>query len=636
MKLTFVILFLALFSAAGSKDKVLNYPVPAIPEKMKQDAYAVCRDYSHVFEIKNYGSAVEKVKIVITILNEKGDDFSTFRLPYSPLIKITSINGKSYNALGLQDEKLKSSSIHDVNFTSSGAMYDDYRMKVAEFKGENYPYTIEYQYEIEYVGLLNYPTWTPIDDYRISVEKSSFKIIWPEKLQIRYKELNLPANCKTVKKEEGKNIIEWKLDTIAAIREEPYMPEIKSVVPVVITAPVQFDYEGTSGNMTSWNEFGKWNWKLNEGRDVLPPQRKAEIRDITGVIKDTLQAVRKLYEYMQKRTRYVGIQLGIGGFQPFPAETVDRLGYGDCKALSNYMKAILKCVDIPSIYTLAGVGYNEGIQYADFPSIGQNNHAVLCVPLKNDSIWLECTSQTNPCGYFSTYSANRTVMLVTNKGGILTKTPLLNAKQNGLSRKAELNVEADGSMNGTVKVLYSGYQYDSVEDNITKGYPEQEKELLSNISIPGVKISQLNYSAKKERIPSVLETYSVSSSLFATKSGNRMFITPNVFNKISVAPEKNETRKYPFEKKYDFFDSDSVIIKLPAGFQIETIPKQKTYDTEFGKYNATFSFSNNTLVYVREMTYTSGKWPKEKYGDFTAFYTNILNADRARLVLKQP
>ena len=218
-------------------------------------------------------------------------------------------------------------------------------------------------------------------------------------MEIRFREQNLPAGCRTEKTVKGIRTLEWKIDSLRALREEPLSPKLVQLTPSVITAPVRFDYCETSGSMNSWSDFGQWISQLIENRDQLPPARTKEIKEMVSGIKDSAQIVRTLYEYMQKRTHYVGIQLGIGGFQPFPAETVDRLGYGDCKALSNYMKALLKVAGIRSDYTVAGASNSQGITMTDFPTANQCNHVILCVPFKKDTIWLECTSQTTPCGY---------------------------------------------------------------------------------------------------------------------------------------------------------------------------------------------------------------------------------------------
>ena len=59
-----------------------------------------------------------------------------------------------------------------------------------------------------------------------------------------------------------------------------------------------------------------------------------------------------LYKYMQDKVRYVSVQVGIGGWQPIEAETVDRLSCGDCKALANYMESLLDVAGIKTIILL--------------------------------------------------------------------------------------------------------------------------------------------------------------------------------------------------------------------------------------------------------------------------------------------
>lgn len=636
MKSVFFLLLVYFILPCNAKEKNdAIYAVSSIPEQLKKDAHAICREYRHEFELKDYGKAIERVKVVVTVLDEKGEQFGNLMVFYDKFIKVISISGKSYDAFGFQDNKLKNSSITDLNITSSGTLFDSNRMKIASFETDTYPYTIDYQYEIEHNGLLGYPIWQPIEDFNYAVEKSSFVVSWPETMEIRIKELNITENCRTLKKENGKNILEWKIDTLSAIDDEPYSPEIFTIVPQVLIAPSQFVYDDHPGLMTTWNDFGAWVWKLNEGRDQLPLQRQEEIRKLVGEIKDTASVVKQLYEYMQKRTRYVGIQLGIGGFQPFPAETVDRLGYGDCKALSIYMMSILNCVGIHSVYTIAGIGNNPGILYTDFPSVNQNNHAVVCVPLDKDTLWLECTSQSQPCGYFNISSANRKVLLITENGGILAKTPLLKAKQNKQIRISEMEIAPEGSMKGVVNTHYSGYQYDFVSSIITESYKEQEKRVLEELAIPGLKISNIKYYEDKRTLPSAMESFSISSDLFASKSGTRLFIPLNVFNKRKSSPQKIENRKLPIILDFSYHDSDSLTFLLPEGFQTESLPKGKTLKTEFGEFNFTITQIEKTVTYTREITINKGEWPKEKYVDFVDFFSRIVEFDKAKLILKK-
>ncbi len=83
-----------------------------------------------------------------------------------------------------------------------------------------------------------------------------------------------------------------------------------------------------------------------------------KVHELTDHLTDKRQKVFALYDYLQKNTRYISVQLGIGGWQPFPADYVATKRYGDCKALSNFMVALLKEAGIKA--QLCGDLWREG------------------------------------------------------------------------------------------------------------------------------------------------------------------------------------------------------------------------------------------------------------------------------------
>ena len=88
-------------------------------------------------------------------------------------------------------------------------------------------------------------------------------------------------------------------------------------------------------------------------------------------------------------------------------------------------------------------GKDKQVQYPDFPN-AYFNHAIACVPMKNDTVWLECTSQTNPCGYLGKFTDNRPALLAAPDGGHLVRTPVYDEKTNTVRKNIKMTLNTEG------------------------------------------------------------------------------------------------------------------------------------------------------------------------------------------------
>src|SRR5258706_8027795 len=230
---------------------------------------------------------------------------------------------------------------------------------------------------------------------------------------------------------------------------------------------------------------------------------------------------------------------GIGGLQPFPANVVDEMGYGDCKALSNYMVALLKEAGVKCYYTRISAGKNEADIMTDFPS-QQSNHVIVAVPNGVDTLWLECTSQTNPFGYQGTFTGDRKALMVTEHGGKLVNTIRYTTSQNIQSCTAEVFIEAKGNAKANVRTIYSGLQYenDGLDFYVNYEKDEQKKWLQHTIAVPSFDINSFTMANKKDKIPSASVAVDLTLNRFATVTVKRLFPTPILMTHSQVNPIK--------------------------------------------------------------------------------------------------
>jgi hypothetical protein len=605
------------------------YAANKIPAALKENAHAIVRQYDILFEIKNKGEATETEHKVVTLLDDKAAQYSEPIFWYDKFNEIEDIEASVYDATGKLIRKMKKKDIDDFKPYDDGV--DDTRAKRITFPRMAFPYTVEYQVITKHKGLFHYPVWTPQERLHEAVENASFIVSKSQDVQLRYKELNLP-NTQTQLGE--RKHYQWTVSNLKAVEGEPFTPSVASQFPQVWTAPDVFTIDGFNGKMDSWLNMGKFIGDLNKGRGELPPAVVSELKRLVADCTDDYCKIEKVYKKLQNTTRYFSIQLGIGGWQTISATDVDRRKYGDCKALSNYMIAMLHAVGVEGQYVIIKAGKDNQLQYPDFPN-AYFNHAIACVPMKSDTVWLECTSQTTACGFMGTFTDSRPALLIAPEGGHLVQTPTYNEKTNRVNRRIKIALNTEGGAKLDATSLYSGTKQELASALSEYGADVRKKYMYDWLKINDFEIKNLQFEKHLSRIPSIEETMQLDIRQLGSVSGKRQFVPVNLLSVWSITLPSDSTRQ--FEVQADsrgFTETDSITLELPAGFKAESLPDPLSINSLFGQYDlkATALDKNKVLV-TRRFMLNNKILPSKNSADLALFFKQVAKADKTKMVL---
>lgn len=606
-----------------------NYRVSAIPADLRASARAVVRHHLERFEVSGRERATFTVHKAVTIFERDDRRYGELLIWYGRNTDIEDLEGRIYDGEGNEIRRLRDEDILDLPAVDGATFYSDSRVRIARLFHHQYPYTVEFQYEVEYDGFINWPRWYA-QRYPDAVEHSRFEVSTPYPLRFWCNSDSVKP-VTTIRGTSTEYV--WEARNIPRIPTDLY-GDIEDVTPMVLIAPDAFSLEGHSGSMATWTDFGRWYGKLSEGKDNLPPDAVAEVKALVRPEDDLEARIRAVYRYMQSRTRYVSVQLGIGGWQPFDARYVHERGYGDCKALTNYMKALLGCAGIESYPVLV---YNGSARYPmipEFPS-SQFNHVILCVPAGQDSLWLECTSQSLPAGRIGSGNENRHALLVGPEGGIVVRTPASMASENTQERFATVRLFASGEAEAAITTRYSGNQGDRVRGHLDgSSAVERSQWIMADLQFPQVNLRSFHVQGLAGGTPDVTVETHVSIPRFVNKSGDRVFFRPNLTERIRAAPAANQNRVSPIRISYAYEDRDSILYRLPPDFTVEALPEAVRQSSSFGSFHSAVTALGDTAVsYVRHLKIDRTQIPVEELGSYRAFFTAAFHADKAQVVL---
>ncbi len=624
MKLVLLITIIFGVELALAQNK---YSVSTIAPALITNADAVIRYDEQVVTLIDNTKYSVATTLVVTICNKNGEDnFAKQIVYYDNFVKIKQLKAAIYDSIGNKITNLTKQHMSNAPMYYITNEVTDSKQKTINFiklKKYAYPYTIELSYNTSCTNPMFYPNWAPCSYENVGLEKSLFTITTPTTLGVRYKELNLPTTS-VITANLTTTTYTWSVENIVPKVYEAYFNYNEQ--PLLLIAPTSVNFQNYVSNTATWVDVGNFYKMLNANRDVLPQEIRTKINALVKNETDVLTKIKLVYNYMQSTTRYISIQLGIGGWQTATVTNVAQKGYGDCKALSNYTIALLKEAGITALPALIYAGENIKDIPIDFPSFGFN-HVIVCVPLINDTVWLECTSQTEAMGYLGSFTSNRKALVINAEGGHLVNTPHLTTNNNTQHCVATVTVDTLGNAIANATTTYSALLQENVNSLLTNTSIEKQKEaLLQSIHIPSFELTKFDFTQYKNRVPVVVETITLTVPKLITAHGATLSLTPSllhVFKESAITNKNRLSQFYLSPNSYNYTQSDSIIYNFPYEFTMEIMPKSVTITSIFGSYTTSYSIANKQLRYYRKLILASGTFAASSYTSFINFITEV-------------
>lgn len=623
-------LILLLFSSILWGQKHL--PPVSLDPSLTQNASSVILDQNisiKVLAIDKYLSTTTKTILLLDASGLENLDISQY---YSKNHKIKSIGVSIYDHQGDLINSYKQKDFKDLSL-SGGVNITDGRILSFQYKPVKYPITIVFTSQVESKNTAFLPKWSPIESYNQSIVSSSFSVETPSSISMNAILYN--PDFVTIDKDITPTKVEYTLENFPALINESYSATASSFLPKVIVALDKVHLEGVNASFNSWQELGDWYYQnLVHGSDELPLQTKQKVQELIQGVEDPLQKAKILYEYMQSKTRYISIQLGIGGWKPTLAQEVDKLGYSDCKGLSNYLRALYKEAGIES-YLVVLYGSSTPLDIQSESVCLQGNHMILAIALENGGYYfVEATDQKSPFGHIAGFTDNRTALILKPNNSELVKTTQYPLEDNLQKTKTLIDLQPSGDAQVQMQITSLGGQFDNRSHTYYLDNSDKDKfykRLFYMYKIDSFTSLELE---KDVNQVSYQENISFQANKYAKKLGNRLLIALGNWNTISSRLTSAQNRRTPFSINSSWVDKDQIVINLPQGYTIDKIPPSFEFESEFGYYKAIFVLKDNEFTYTRELSLVGGTHDKEHYKSFREFIEKINRNDQVNLVLK--
>jgi cellulose synthase operon protein C len=450
--------------------------------------------------------------------------------------------------------------------------------------------------------------------------QGTFRVVAPQGTFIAPMSLGTPPP-KTFER-KGRSIYLWQYGLTPSLQLERFAP-----------APIEQGPVVGFSRFASWKALSEWYSGLLKTQLALDPEAIQIANRFRQAAPDHRSLIASLFDYVRDRTRYVGIELGIHGYQPYPAAEVHTRGYGDCKDTGNLLVAMLEAAGVRAGLVLIRTR-DHGPFPKGHPSVWAFNHAVVYVP--SVDLFLD---PTNPYTDFNTLPelVQGTLALILYGDGEhrLTTTPASQASANQTfgryalrsSTHGELFVDGDEHFRGILATEMRSRLQDpkARTETLRELYAEAFPDLdVQNIQVTGLTERRHGLRVRfrgKTRWPSS----AAAENIRLSRAPFRHHLVPGYAASIN--------RHSDLVLPYRWRSKNEIRLRLSGNLKPDPLPNTERAAGEFLQFENRVRLEGDTLVLWDEVALLDDRIPQGAYTTFRNMARRIDGVQSQQLIL---
>lgn len=608
-----------------------------------RDAKAVYLLEDTLITVQPDGRAVERYRAVVKILRPQGREYARPHVWFSKDAKLLSFHVWSIGSDGHRYE-MKDSEYVETGVSGGGILYDDDRMKLASAPGADPGGVVAWETQKQIANYFSEDTWWFQNE--VPTVRSAYEIDLPTGW---HEEAVWSRHDRMSPTEVSPNHLRWELTNIDGIDldDVPLAPE---GVALAGHMTVHFAQDTLPQGDALWARIGNWYTNLAAPRSEGGSDIASTAKTVAGD-GDFMARLTRIADFMQQQIRYVGIEIGIGGWQPHPAEDIFHSRYGDCKDKTTLLISMLDAVGIRA--TWVSVDVRRGRIDPKAPSLfGDHMITAIEIPKGYDNPRLQAvvtaktgkrylifdpTNEYVSVGELPEYLQGGYGVLAAGEDSQVIELPILEPDADKTERTAKFELAPDGTLKGDVTVLRSGASSSNIRRRLAMDSEKEQREMMER----SLQHDFSTFTLGSEKIAHVRDLdqplemeYSVTAPLYAKGAGNLLLVRPRVVGSDADGLD-DKPRRVPISFEGLGTWRDEFDVKIPAGYAVDDVPDPVSLDVGFATYHSEVKAEGGALHYKREYVRKKLELQADEYAKLRKLETAITTDENSDAVLKK-
>jgi uncharacterized protein DUF3857/transglutaminase superfamily protein len=614
--------------------------LPGYPPATK----AVILDDEETVTVAADGKATLLQRVVIKILRPQGRGYAEVSIPMDRDSKVHWLHVWTIAADG-HPYTLKDNEMGEIGNEEYGILYVDLHRKVAQAPAADPGAVIAYEYEQSTLPYLQEYSWDFQD--RIPTLHSSFELVLPPDWHYS---VAARKDAGVVTSQPAPGHYRWQIDNVPGIDLEgvPMHPAFGAMAGRLV---VRYSHDAAPVGDARWTSIGNWYTSLASPSAQATPDLSAKAKELAAGQTDFMVKLQSIANYMQRNIRYVGIEIGIGGWKPHTADDIFRNRYGDCKDKVTLLRAMLESVGIHSTWVL--VDTHRGFVDPHVPSI-DGNHAIAAIEIPADYsnplletvvtaksgkryLIFDPTNEWEPIGQIEPELQGSYGILSDGAESQLIQIPVLVPAADRVDHTIHAQLAPDGSLEASVVEQRFGDESNLPRAIFSEGSQRQQRDALEKLlrsDLSSVSIEKLTAGHPTDLAHPFELDYTIRVSGYARSAGDLLLVRPRIIGS-DTWPLPRETRVWPIDLSAVQSRTDHVDLALPPGYVVDELPDSVSLDTDFASYHSAITADSTALHYTREYTIKQLQIDASRYDDLRKFSERIAYDEAASAVLKK-